>query len=159
MHSVKWPLTRLSSRLSTEIQNRKSRIAGSSLNKGSVQRWLITSHERVVITQACRQMAGLSATNEECVRKEKGKIKDVSWWTWCQESTVHSWLVQSNPSGVDFVTDRYPDISIKNPERAKHATAGAVKVKMTGAGQKCPKKWKKFLSSGENKRALTRFLL
>ena len=51
---------------------------------------LITSHERVVITQACRQMAGLSATNEECVRKEKGKIKDVSWWTWCQESTVHS---------------------------------------------------------------------
>ena len=56
----------------------KGRIAGSSLNKGSVQRWLITSHERVVITQACRQMAGLSATNEECVRKEKGKIKDVS---------------------------------------------------------------------------------
>ena len=78
MHSVKWPLTRLSSRLLTEIQNRKGRIAGSSLNKGSVQRWLITSHERVVITQACRQMAGLSATNEECVRKEKGKIKDVS---------------------------------------------------------------------------------
>lgn len=78
MHSVKWPLTRLSSRLLTEIQNRKGRIAGSSLNKGSVQRWLITSHERVVITQACRQMAGLSATNEECFRKEKGKIKDVS---------------------------------------------------------------------------------
>ena len=76
MHSVEWPLTRLSSRLSTEIQNRKGRIAGSS--KGSVQRWLITSHERVVITQACRQMAGFSATNEECVRKEKGKIEDVS---------------------------------------------------------------------------------
>ncbi len=60
---------------------------------------------------------------------------------------------------VDFVTDRYPNISIKNPDRTKRASQGAVKVKITGAGQKCPKKWKKFLSSGENKRVLTRFLL
>ena len=60
---------------------------------------------------------------------------------------------------VDFVTDRYSDVSIKNPERAKRATQGTVKVKITGGGQKCPKQWKKFLSSGENKRTLTRFLL
>lgn len=57
---------------------------------------------------------------------------------------------------VDFVTDRYPDVSIKNPERAKRI--GTVKIKITGACQKCPKQWKKFLSSGGNKRTLTRFL-
>ena len=60
---------------------------------------------------------------------------------------------------VDFVTDRYPDVSVKNPERTKRASQGIVKVKITGGGQKCPKQWKKFLSSGENKRTLTRFLL
>jgi len=60
---------------------------------------------------------------------------------------------------VDFVTDRYPDVSIKNPERAKRASQGTVKVKITRGGQKCPKQWKKFLSSGENKTRLTEFLL
>ena len=324
----------------------KGGIVGFSLNKGAVQRWLITSHERAAITQACRQMAGLSATNEESVIKEKGKTRmsvdendvkkvqstlnnwvnpfvpsdtddlchlasgmtaskkveedllrahdkgteavttfirkrltttEVSFYDpipklklatfdsmtvssvkiggkevmlkadrdlfarllvvaqtremdlrevfkyslgplpWSLASTdgslcktVKSKLLESLSEGVepaedvppttalivdgmailqsmkeipatfeelatavfdsvvpktalarrvDFVTDRYPDISIKNPERAKRATAGAVKVKITGAGQKCPKQWKKFLSSGENKRALTRFLL
>ena len=52
---------------------------------------------------------------------------------------------------IDFVMHRYPDVSIKNPERAKHASQGTLKVEITGGGQKCPKQWKKFLSSGENK--------
>ena len=60
---------------------------------------------------------------------------------------------------IDFVTDRYPDVSIKNPERTKQASVGAVKVKIARAGQNGPKQWKKFLSSVENKRMLTRFLL
>ena len=60
---------------------------------------------------------------------------------------------------VDFVTDRYLDVSIKNPKRAKRASVEAVKVNITGGGHKCPKQWKMFLSSGENKRILTRFLL
>ena len=137
MHSVKWPLTRLSSRLLTEIQNRKGRIAGSSLNKGSVQRWLITSHERVVITQACRQMAGLSATNEECVRKEKGKIKDVSWWN--DVKKVQSTLNWVNPiqaglilwqTGIQIFPSRIPrgqsmllqePLKLRWPELAKNS--------------------------------------
>ena len=73
MHSVKWPLTRLSSRLLTEIQNRKGRIAGSSLNKGSVQRWLITSHERVVITQACRQWLDCQRQMKSVLERRKEK--------------------------------------------------------------------------------------
>lgn len=42
-------------------------------------------------------------------------------------------------SRVDFVTDRYPDVSIKNPERANRASVGAVKINITGGVQKCPK--------------------
>ena len=75
-------------------------------------------------------------------------------------SVFHSVVPQTTLARrVDFVTDRYPDVSIKTPERAKRASVGAVKVNITGGGQKCPKQWKKFLSSGENKRMLTRFLL
>ena len=60
---------------------------------------------------------------------------------------------------VDFVTDRYPEISIKHLERTKRANEGIVKVKITGSGQKCPKQWKKYLNSGDNKSELSRFLL
>lgn len=60
---------------------------------------------------------------------------------------------------VDFVTDRYPEISIKHLERSKRASEGVVKVKITGSAQKCPKQWKKYLSSGENKSELCKFLL
>ena len=75
-------------------------------------------------------------------------------------SVFHSVVPQTTLARrVDFVTDRYPDVSIKNPERAKRASVGVVKVNITGGGQKCPKQWKKFLSSGENKRMFTRFLL
>lgn len=62
-------------------------------------------------------------------------------------------------SRIDFVTDTYPEISIKNVERAKRACHGTVKVKITGPGQRCPKQWKKFLGDGENKTVLTAFLL
>jgi hypothetical protein len=55
---------------------------------------------------------------------------------------------------IDFVTDTYPEF-----ERTKRASEGAVKVNITGGGQKCPKQWKKFLSSGENKTKLAEFLL
>ena len=60
---------------------------------------------------------------------------------------------------IGFVTDRYSEISAKNPERQRRASQGTVGVKITGGRQKCPKQWKKFLSSGENKRTLTKFLL
>lgn len=60
---------------------------------------------------------------------------------------------------IDFVTDTYPDISIKNAERAKRACHGSVKIRITGPKQRCPKQWKKYLSDGENKTGLTTFLL
>ena len=60
---------------------------------------------------------------------------------------------------IDFVADRYPEISIKHLERKKRVNEGVVKVKITGSAQRCPKQWKKYLSSGENKNELSRFLL
>lgn len=61
--------------------------------------------------------------------------------------------------GIDFVTDRYYETSIKNAERRRRSSQGSLKVRITGPGQKCPKQWKKFLRTGENKTSLTDFLL
>lgn len=38
-----------------------------------MQRWLLTLHERAVITLACREMAGMFMTDGDCTIKEKGK--------------------------------------------------------------------------------------
>ena len=57
----------------------KGGIIGFSLNKGAVQRWLLTSHERAAITQACREMAGLpSMTDGDEVVKEMGKARMIA---------------------------------------------------------------------------------
>ncbi|XP_033106462.1 uncharacterized protein LOC117108533 [Anneissia japonica] len=61
-------------------------------------------------------------------------------------------------SRVDFVTDRYPSISIKNVERLRRAESGTQKVQIYSKDQKTPKQWKKFLSDGTNKEALVEFL-
>ena len=60
---------------------------------------------------------------------------------------------------VDFVVDRYPDISIKAAERSKRAKSGSLAVNITHRTQKCPSQWKKFLSVGHNKTTLVQFLL
>ena len=52
----------------------KRGIIGFSVNKGAVQRWLLTSHERVAITQACREMAGLQQI-DGVAEKEIGKTR------------------------------------------------------------------------------------
>ena len=57
-------------------------------------------------------------------------------------------------SRIDFVSDLYPEISIKNTERSKRAKGGTIRIKITGGTQKCPTQWKKFLSDGRNKTAL-----
>ena len=56
-----------------------------------------------------------------------------------------------NAMQIDFVCDRYPEISIKNIERGKRGKGGSLNVQITGGAQKCPKQWKKFLSNGKNK--------
>ena len=46
------------------------------------------------------------------------------------------------------VTDRYSDVFIKNPERAKRASEEAVKVNIAWRWSRCPKQWK-FKQQGE----------
>ena len=83
----------------------KGRIIGFSLNKGAVQPWLLTSHERAAITQACREMVGISMTNGAGVIKEKGKgrmsvdennVKKV-------QSTLSNWGNPFSPSDADEI--------------------------------------------------------
>ena len=60
---------------------------------------------------------------------------------------------------VDFVADRYPQLSIKNAEREKRASSGTSHVCIYARDQKVFKPWKKFISSGRNKENLLAFLL
>ena len=62
-------------------------------------------------------------------------------------------------SRVDFVIDRYPSVSIKDPERSKRASTGVIVSHSINESQRCPKQWKKYLSSGNNKSALWDFLV
>ena len=61
---------------------------------------------------------------------------------------------------VHFVTDTYPDISIKNAQRIHRAATGVqvVKIQATNTNQKRPTLWKQFLSAGKNKEELVRYL-
>ena len=61
-------------------------------------------------------------------------------------------VVYSKCKRVDFVCDRYPHESIKNLERHRRAADGIQLIRIYGDRQKTPRLWKKFLSSGENKR-------
>lgn len=66
--------------------------------------------------------------------------------------------IYSNCKRVDFVCDRYPRESIKNLERDRRATGGVQVVRIYSEHQKVPRQWKKFMSSGENKEELMKFL-
>ncbi|KAJ4940926.1 hypothetical protein JOQ06_027216 [Pogonophryne albipinna] len=59
---------------------------------------------------------------------------------------------------IDFVTDRYPPISIKSLERSRRADTGSQLITIFSPDQKTPTQWKKFLSDGKNKEALAEFL-
>ena len=66
--------------------------------------------------------------------------------------------VFSNSGRVDFVCDRYPSQSIKNLERDKRAVGGTHVVRIYSEQQRVPRQWKKFMSSGENKEELMKFI-
>ncbi len=66
--------------------------------------------------------------------------------------------VYSNCTRVDFVCDRYPRESIKDLERNKRAANGVQVVRIYSEDQKVPRQWKKFMSSGDNKEELMKFL-
>lgn len=83
----------------------KGGIGGFSSNRGAVQRWLLTSHERVAITLACREMAGICMTGGDCTIKEKGKErmsvdeKDVQK----VQATLTNWRNPFVPSDTDEI--------------------------------------------------------
>ena len=59
---------------------------------------------------------------------------------------------------VDFVCDRYPQQSIKSLERNRRSAQDVQKIKIYSMAQKVPRQWKKFLSCGENKEELMKFI-
>ena len=59
---------------------------------------------------------------------------------------------------VDFVCDRYPRQSIKDLERERRALSGTQVIRIYSEQQKVPRQWKKFMSSGENKEELMKFI-
>ena len=65
---------------------------------------------------------------------------------------------RSGSKRVDFVVDRYPELSIKSQERQSRSQKGMVKIKIAGRTQKCPTQWKKYLSVDSNKVNLIEFL-
>ena len=60
----------------------------------------------------------------------------------------------SQATRIDFVSDRYPAVSIKNLERSKRALSGVTRIRIGGSSQKVPRQFKKFLSLGQNKEPL-----
>ena len=76
--------------------------------------------------------------------------------------TIFAYLVklarQWKATKLDFVADRYPEISIKNAERTKRAAQGVQRVHILNKDQCVPKQWKKYMSCGKNKESLIAFL-
>ena len=60
---------------------------------------------------------------------------------------------------MDFVTDRYPETSIKDCEHIRREASSAQRTEITRGDQKLPKQLTKFLSNGKNKENLVDFLL
>ena len=65
---------------------------------------------------------------------------------------------QHHTNEIHFVTDRYPELSIKNVERGKRAETGSERISIYGRGQPVPKQWRKYLADGKNKERLVEFL-
>lgn len=57
-----------------------------------------------------------------------------------------------------FVTDTYPNISIKNDERHRRKNGCETVMSINSPSQKIPKQFKKFLANGQNKEALINFI-
>ena len=55
------------------------------------------------------------------------------------------------------MTDRYPEVSIKNAERQHRAASGSQEIHVSKPDQPIPKQWKKYLAHGYNKENLVNF--
>ena len=65
---------------------------------------------------------------------------------------------QHHSNDIHFVTDRYPEISIKNAEQGKRAETGSERISIYGREQPVPKQWRKYLADSRNKEHLVHFL-
>ena len=66
--------------------------------------------------------------------------------------------VKSEAKRVDFVCDRYPVQSMKDFERAMRGERGTQLIKIFSSLQKVPRQWRKFITAGESKEELIKFL-
>ena len=73
-------------------------------------------------------------------------------------NTIMAIAAKFNSTRVDFIGDRYPDVSIKGAERKKRAVGDGPVFAIVSESQKVPSDWKKFLSVGKNKEHLLSFL-
>ncbi len=62
--------------------------------------------------------------------------------------------LQHNCTWIDFVIDRYLEMSIKNLEWSRSGGGGTQLVEIYGRDQKTPTQWKKFILDGTNKETL-----
>ena len=62
-------------------------------------------------------------------------------------------------SRVDFVIDRYQDVSTKSYERKRRAADSSYHLKVYSDAQKVPKQWKKFLRDNHSKNHLLEFIV
>ena len=70
--------------------------------------------------------------------------------------SVIATAILHNCTRVDFVADRYPDLSIKNNERnrRKGNESSVIRLNVDHGSKKTSKQFKKFLSVGKNKESL-----
>ena len=73
-------------------------------------------------------------------------------------SQIVGLATRNNSSAIHFVTDRYPDISIKGTERSRRAATGSERIHIYSPDQPSPRQWSKFLANGQNKESLVSFL-
>ena len=92
------------------------------------------------------------------IQSMKGKWKTFGEFANALLNSLVTLARKYNSTQLDFVTERYPLLSIKNAERQRRAEKGVQKVHIFGKDQCVPKQWKKFLSCGENKESLIFFL-
>ena len=68
-------------------------------------------------------------------------------------------MASQDRTRTDKTTDQNPDVSIKNPERARSGAGGSIQIAIHHGNQMCPTQWKKYLTDGSNKANLAYFLM
>ena len=78
-------------------------LVGISLNQGAVQQWILTVHDRAMILQLCKEMAGLADTGSH-IRKDSSAPRILKDEQDVQKvmDTIDSWV---NPFSTKETSD------------------------------------------------------